>query len=410
MSLTPRFLDSIWFISLYSALFQHHFAFATSNSSGRTLRAVLNDSPSSPLYLVGNLTRTERIGRLIKVTNARIDYLNKLSNFTTKVGENNIRLPLYLDGLIYAVGFTIGSQHHPVKLLMDTGGSLTWTQCQPCSGCFPQTLPIYDRRASTTYATLPCSHPFCSGEQRHYNCVNDVCVYDVTYGGGSSTQGVASLETHPFCSGEQRHYNCVNDVCVYDVTYGGGSSTQGVASLETFDFFVNQQMHAFPNVLFGCSDASSDISFENSEISGIFGLSLGPDSILNQLSHFIGYRFSYCFAPFSGGIPHPLLVRFGEDIPPLHNAQTTMFVQPPFRVYFFYMELMEISVGNYRINFPPYTFEIRGDGSGGSFIDSGAMITQIDANTPGLNAYEEVLNVFDSYYESEGLQTRRGRI
>ncbi|KAE8679127.1 putative Monovalent cation:proton antiporter [Hibiscus syriacus] len=202
--------------------------------------------------------------------------------------------------------------------------------------------------------------------------------------------------------------NCVNNVCVYDVRYGGGSSTQGVASLETFDFFVDQQMKAFPNVLFGCSDASSDISFENSEVSGIFGLSLGPDSILNQLSHFIRYRFSYCFSPFSGGIPPPLVVRFGEDIPPLHNAQTTMFVQPPFGVYFFYMELVDISVGNYRINFPPYTFEMRGDGSGGCFIDSGAVITQIDANTPGINAYEQVLNVFDSYYESEGLQTTQG--
>ncbi|XVF03949.1 hypothetical protein REPUB_Repub05bG0037700 [Reevesia pubescens] len=68
----------------------------------------------------------------------------------------------------------MGSQQHPVKLLMDTRGGQIWTQCQPCKNCFPQNLAIYDPRVSTTYGKLPCDHPLCHGDGRRYNCVDGI--------------------------------------------------------------------------------------------------------------------------------------------------------------------------------------------------------------------------------------------
>ena len=132
---------------------------------------------------------------------------------------DNIRLPIFRDGFIYVVAFTIGSQRHPVKLLMDTGGGLIWTRCKPCKN-----LGIYDPRASPSYGTLPCHHPLCHGDGRLYNYVEGQCPYNVRY--------------------------------------GGGASTRDIASLESFQFFIDRsKIKTFSNVIFGCSNDSSDIFF-----------------------------------------------------------------------------------------------------------------------------------------------------
>ena len=126
----------------------------------------------------------------------------------------------------------------------------------------------------------------------------------------------------------------------------------------------------------------------------------------SQFSPLTQARFSYCLVPFRDAIPNPIILRFGEDIPqlPPGQVQTTLFVNPPPRSYLYYLELLDISVGNHRLGFPPNTFKIRPDGSGGCYIDSGAFISQIDFNTFGVNAYEEVLAVFEAYYGSRKLQ------
>ncbi|XP_022753631.1 aspartic proteinase nepenthesin-1-like [Durio zibethinus] len=257
---------------------------------------------------------------------------------------------------------------------MDTGGGLIWTQCQPCKRCFPQNLEIYDPRASATYVRLPCSHPLCNGDGRLYDCIN----------------------------GE----------CVYDAQYGGGATTKGVASLESFQFYIsNAHTQTFNNVIFGCSNDNSDFSFQQRDVSGIFGLSLSPDSMASQSSSLIHRRFSYCLVPFRDAMPHPVILRFGEDIPqlPPGQVQTTLFVySSPRRYYFFFLELLDISVANHRLGFHPDTFRTRPDGLGGCYIDSGALLSQIDVNTVGVNAYEAVMTVFAAYYGSRNLKRTTG--
>ncbi|OMP04484.1 Peptidase A1 [Corchorus olitorius] len=365
---------ALYFI-LITLLSQLHFAFSDSpNPLGLSIRATIDDSPGSPLYQIENLTIAGRVERLINISNARVNYLNSNLHKNAKPNPDNIRIGIYRDFLFYAVGFTIGSQQHPVKLLLDTGGGLIWTQCQPCSHtCFPQRLPMFDPRLSSTYSKLPCSHQFCQGPNRIYDCV----------------------------SGQ----------CVYNVSYCGGSWTAGIASFESFQFPMSSgHMGSFNNIIFGCSYQSSDFAFKNNEISGIFGLGMSPDSMVTQFAPVIQSRFSYCLIPFPDAMPRPLILRFGEDIPQRPHLQSALMWQVQLSPIFYYLELLDITVANHRIGFHPDTFRIRPDGSGGLFIDSGALFSFIDTNTVGINAYETVMQVYQAYYGSRGLRRIRGTL
>ncbi|XWS51913.1 hypothetical protein CRYUN_Cryun11dG0022600 [Craigia yunnanensis] len=100
----------------------------------------------------------------------------------------------------------------------------------------------------------------------------------------------------------------------------------------------------------------------------------------NQFSPSTHARFSYCLVPFRDATPHPIILRFGEDIPqlPPGPVQTTLFVNPSPGSYLYYLELLDISVGNHRLGFHPDMFKTRPDGS--------------------------VLAVFEAYYGSRKLQ------
>ncbi|KAL4324633.1 hypothetical protein GQ457_11G012890 [Hibiscus cannabinus] len=306
-------------------LFHHPYSFSASSPTGLSLRASVDDSPGSPLYRIESLSIDARIQRFINITNARASYLHMV-----RADPDSIRFPVVRDAFWYAVEFTIGSQQHRVKLLLDTGSGLTWTQCLPCQNCFPQRLPIFNPRSSTSYALLSCDHPLCHGTDSPFECED-------------------------------------GRVCVYNARYAGGSFTGGLASVETFHFPAGQhRMGSYPDIIYGCSHASHAIFFQNTDVSGIFGLSKAPESFITQFS---ASRFSYCFAPFDDALPHPLI----------------------------------LNVAQHRIGFPAGTFQVRPDGRGGCVIDSGALITVIDANTPGVNAYVEVMRVFEAYYGSKGL-------
>ena len=100
MSLTFHFLNAKLFLCLFLTLSQHHFAFSSSNSTGFSIRAVLDDSPGSPLYLIENLTIAERIEKLIKITYARAEYSDWVLRSNARVVvPDNIRIPVFQDGI-----------------------------------------------------------------------------------------------------------------------------------------------------------------------------------------------------------------------------------------------------------------------------------------------------------------------
>ncbi|KAL6283906.1 hypothetical protein ACE6H2_014835 [Prunus campanulata] len=102
----------------------------------------------------------------------------------------------------------------------------------------------------------------------------------------------------------------------------------------------------------------------------------------------------------------PSVVRFGDDIPAPHGGiSTTPFVTPPGSP-FYNLNLLDISVGSGKLGFPPGTFAyiVKVVPARGFFIDSGAIISQLDQN-----AKEEVMRAFQNYYDSLHL-TRIGRV
>lgn len=310
---------------------------------------------------------------MIKFSDVRAAYLESSSTPSATVDAEGIVFTLLREGFYYIVQVGIGSPPLNVFLLMDTGGGLIWTQCQPCKNCYRQQFPIYNSVASATYRKLPCDHPLCQGDNNLYKCVDQQCVYSVGYGGGGTTKGVASFESFRFATDS--------------------------SSATTVD-----------NIIFGCSNDNQNIQFASrGVISGILGLSSSPDSIVMQLSDVVDKRFSYCLVPFTDALMAPSIVKFGNDIPPLSGTvQATTFVPPPGSFYY-HLSLIDISVGTRRLGFAPDTFRVRPDGQGGCIIYSGVIIPKIDQTTVGRNAYRAVMGAFQNYYDALKLE-RIGRV
>ncbi|EXB50259.1 Aspartic proteinase nepenthesin-2 [Morus notabilis] len=361
-------------VTLVLTIFQtHDFRFSySSKPSGFSLKLIPRDSPESPLY-PGNLTQTQRVERLIKFSNARANYL-KYSAALTK--PENIQLGLFRDAFHFIVPLVLAVPWDTQYVVMDTGSSLLWMQCEPCIRCYKQTTSIYDSLASLSYWKLPCSHFLCN-------------------------------------NGPQARFQCVNDECIYTKSYADGSGpTNGIASVETFRFPLNDNtIQPLDGIVFGCSnDNANNFGYEDTPIAGILGLSLSPESLVTQLPDYVQGRFSYCLRSFDQDAEEPSFLTFGSAIPTLlGNLQTTAFVRSPISGnYYFYLNLLDISVGWDRLGFPSDTFKLNQDGSGGICIDSGSVSSFMNnEDLPnGRNPYKEVIGAFQKYYDSLSLNRR----
>lgn len=87
-----------------------------------------------------------------------------------------------------------------------------------------------------------------------------------------------------------------------------------------------------------------------------------------QLGGFVLYRFSYSFpVPLLDGRYPKTFLKFGTDIGCKGGfvAQTTHFIHSEF----YYLNLLDVSVEKKYLNYPPYTFDITVNGTGGCIID-----------------------------------------
>ena len=67
-------------------------------------------------------------------------------------------------------------------------------------------------------------------------------------------------------------------------------------------------------------------------------------------------------------------LRFGSDIVMKGGAQTTPLVD---NRNLFYVNLIDIGVNGQHLKLPPETFALKSDGTGGCFVDTGAMLTHL---------------------------------
>ncbi|KAI3442228.1 Peptidase A1 domain-containing protein, partial [Psidium guajava] len=165
-------------------------------------------------------------------------------------------------------GFSVGSGNYYVKIglgvpakyyamLLDTGSSLSWLQCQPCAiYCHPQVDPLYNPSTSRKYKSLLCSTSQCSSLKEA--TLND-----------------------PLC--ETR-----TSKCVYNASYGDLSYSMGYLSQDWLSLSPSENL---PNFLYGCGQDNEGLF---GRAAGIIGLARQRLSMISQLSSKYGYAFSYC--------------------------------------------------------------------------------------------------------------------
>ncbi|KAG8063597.1 hypothetical protein GUJ93_ZPchr0003g18367 [Zizania palustris] len=239
----------------------------------------------------------------------------------------------------YTVHMAVGTPPQPVRLILDTGSDLTWTQCLPCPGCFNQTLPYFNSSRSSTFAFLPCDSTPC----QHL---------DFTSCGNSKY--------------------LPNQTCVYIYNYGDTSVSTGLLNKDTFTFGVSGRS-SLPGMAFGCG-LFNRLFFTNQTNTGVAGFGRGPLSLPSQLR--VG-NFSHCFTAVTGSKPSTVMLdlpdhlyRKGRDA-----VHTTPLVQNPVYPSFYYLSLKGITVGSTMLPVPESEFALRNDGTGGTVIDSGTSIT-----------------------------------
>ncbi|XP_019152439.1 PREDICTED: aspartic proteinase CDR1-like [Ipomoea nil] len=227
--------------------------------------------------------------------------------------------------------YAIGTPPFETYGLIDTGSDVTWTQCEPCIHCFPQSLPIFDPKHSKSYKTAMCN-------DSSINCSLDYVFY------------------------------CSNDnVCRYDVIYNDYSRTLGDVATDTLTIGDA----SFKNVLLGCGHQNK-AKFSNTTASGIVGLGYSNASIIKQLREQIGGKFAHCFSPQSDSKSY---ISFGTDAivtgPDTVIIPLTITTGDPF----YWLVLDSMSVGNK--NFP---LEVRPEDAGNIIIDSGTTVTFLPPN------------------------------
>ncbi|KAF9592663.1 hypothetical protein IFM89_016740 [Coptis chinensis] len=322
---------------------------------GLTIKLIHRDSIESPLY-PGNLTMEQRIVRLNQQSKARLEQMALVAAMTRTAATPNqtidpngiIHAPVTLQGIFYLALVGIGTtkvEPYPYfesyYFLVDTGSSVTWTQCEGCNPCFYQKPPFFPYRKSTTFSESLCD-----------------------------SEGQCEFGT------------CEEGKCTYTLEYGSGAITEGGLGFEKFTFNSNDGgVEAFDQLRFGCGFKQSNFDFEladpmQNEIVGILGLGRGPTSLPNQLQF---SDFSYCLRPWynEGGVQEiSTFLRMGNDA--RFQGGETIHTTPlaPHGSHYF-VTMVGISFQGVRLPIEASAFARTPDGKGGCLLDTGSPWTVI---------------------------------
>ncbi|XP_020231273.1 aspartic proteinase CDR1 [Cajanus cajan] len=225
--------------------------------------------------------------------------------------------------VVFLMNFSIGEPPIPQLAVMDTGSSLTWVMCHPCTSCSQQSVPIFDPSKSSTYASLTCS------ECNQCDVMNSECPYSVEYVGSGSSEGVYAREQ---------------------------------LTLETLD----ESIVRVPSLIFGCGRKFSISSngYPYQGINGVFGLGSGRFSLLPSF----GKKFSYCIGNLRNANYKFNKLVLGDKANMQGDSTTLNVING-----LYYVNLEAISIGGKKIDIDSTVFERSAtDNNSGVIIDSGA--------------------------------------
>uniref|UniRef100_A0A7N0VJA1 Peptidase A1 domain-containing protein n=1 Tax=Kalanchoe fedtschenkoi TaxID=63787 RepID=A0A7N0VJA1_KALFE len=310
------FLDSILIFSILTAFS------AAQNISGFTANLYQRDAFYNP-----NLSQTEIIRRAIAQSVWR-------ANMSSSITPNSPTADIIRHTNLFLMKIRLGTPPVDILAVADTGSDLTWTQCLPCTRCFPQHQPLFNTQASSSYGTIQC------GQSRPCPPWNDV--------------------------------GCLNGLCHHDIEYVDGTYTRGLLSTETL--WMDSTTHStvqIPNYIFGCG--MDNMAHFGGIGSGVIGLGDGPDSIVTQLGHLGGRKFSYCLMPLDppGRVSH---IHFGDRAAVNGPGTITVPLVSGRPGNFYHVTLEAFTVGRTRIPFLDRSGVVE---QGNIMIDSGTTFTTL---------------------------------
>lgn len=275
------------------------------------------------------------------------------NNIATTKAEELVSTPL-------KSGLSIGSGNYYVKiglgtppkyfsLLVDTGSSLSWLQCQPCKGfCHPQIEPLFNSNTSKTYKSFSCDSSQCSSLKS--STLND-----------------------PACE-------IGSNACLYRASYGDSSFSVGYLSQDVLSITPSETIS---NFVYGCGQNNQGLFGRSS---GILGLAHDKLSALAQLSTKYGYAFSYCLpTSFSasknsskGGY-----LSIGTSSLAKSSYKYTPMVKNPKIPSLYLLGITTITVAGRPLAIPGSSYKVP------TIIDSGTVITRLP-----MDVYEALRDAF----------------
>lgn len=237
----------------------------------------------------------------------------------------------------YYVKMGLGSPTKYYSMLVDTGSSFSWLQCQPCTRyCHLQVDPIFDPLNSKTYKTLQCSSSQCSSLK-------------------------TSTLNEPSCSQ-------VSNTCVYRASYGDSSFSVGYLSQDVLTLTPSETLSSF---VYGCGQDNQGLF---GEAAGIIGLANNELSMLEQLSGKYGNAFSYCL-PTSFSSPNSLKEGFlsigTSSLTPSSSSKFTPILKNPKFPSLYFLDITSMTVAGKPLEVAASSYKVL------TIIDSGTVITRL---------------------------------
>ncbi|KAM3684689.1 hypothetical protein ACB098_11G065600 [Castanea mollissima] len=234
----------------------------------------------------------------------------------------------------YFTRIGVGTPPKYAYMVLDTGSDVVWIQCSPCKKCYSQSDPVFDPKKSRSFNGISCTSPLCR-----------------------------KLDS-PGCNPQRQ-------ACLYQVSYGDGSITEGDFSTETLTFRGTK----VPRVALGCGHDNEGLFVG---AAGLLGLGRGRLSFPTQAGRRFNRKFSYCLVDRSASTSSkPSSIVFG-DAAVSRTARFTPLLFNPKLDTFYYLEMLGISVGGARVRgVTPSLFKLDPAGNGGVIIDSGTSVTRL---------------------------------
>ncbi|KAL6531990.1 hypothetical protein OROGR_013960 [Orobanche gracilis] len=216
--------------------------FATEEANDFSIDLIHRDSPLSPSYN-SSMTRREILIRAALRSIARSKRFARSSHLPT-IGESKAAETLITLGVAdYLMKIFIGSPPREQWVVGDTGSSLTWVQCEPCTHCYKQDAQIFNPKNSSTYVGLMCYAPVCESFKEDFTSCGEplnYCRFELSYADKSKTIGELAFENVGFSADISSGTKLVVMGCRRDNTGLFGIGGLGASNLSLVSQFGDQ--------------------------------------------------------------------------------------------------------------------------------------------------------------------------